>query len=97
VDFELTPKLRLINNANFLWFDKTDVLQQFVFQKHVANEIGLDLSAGIEYRPLLNNNVILTAGVSGLIPGQGFKDLYNKVNTDVAPLFAAFLELNLNF
>jgi hypothetical protein len=97
IDFELTPKLRMINNANLLWFDKTDVLQQFVFQKHVGNYIGLDLSAGFEYRPLLNNNVIMTAGVSGLIPGDGFKDLYNKVNTDVPPLFACFVELNLNY
>ncbi len=97
VDLELTPKLRMINNANVLWFDKTDVLEQFTFQSHIRNFIGTDLSSGFEYRPLLNNNIIVTAGVSTLIPGQGFKDLYNKATSDVQPLFAGFLELNLNF
>jgi hypothetical protein len=97
VDFEVTPKLRMINNANLLWFDKTDVLEQFVFQQRITNYIGLDLSAGLEYRPLLNNNVILTAGVSTLVPGNGFKGLYNRMNSDVTPLFACFLEMNLNY
>ena len=27
MDFELTPKLKLINNYNLIWFDKTSVLQ----------------------------------------------------------------------
>jgi hypothetical protein len=28
MDFEVTPKLRLVTNANFLWFDTTEVLEQ---------------------------------------------------------------------
>ena len=37
IDADMTPKLRLISNANFLWFDQTEVLEQFVFQSDIAN------------------------------------------------------------
>jgi hypothetical protein len=97
VDFDLTPKLKMINNYNFLWFDETPVLEQFVFQGKVHHAIGADLSMGLEYRPLLNNNVIVTMGVSTLIPAQGFKDLYNNSSGSVNPLVASFLELNLTY
>lgn len=102
-DFDLTPKLKMINNVNFLWFDKTNVLEQFVFQDHIDRFIGVDMSMGFEYRPLLSNNVIVTTGLSMLIPGKGFKDLYSNLDkTTLRPseptaLMAAFLELNLAF
>ena len=79
IDTTLTQKVKLVNNMNFLWFDQTEVLEQFVFQDGIHNFIGADLSTGVEYRPRLNNNVILTGGVSGLLPGQGFKDIYNPL------------------
>src|SRR5262249_51221526 len=85
VDFDLTPQLRLITNANFLWFDSTDVLKQFVFQSHINQYIGADLSMGVEYRPLLSNNVILRLGVSSLLPGAGFKDLFSNLQDRVDP------------
>ena len=97
IDLELTPKLRMINNLNLLWFDETAVLEQFVFQGNIHHFIGVDPSIGFEYRPFLNNNVIVTLGVSALLPGEGFRDLYDKANKDVDPLAAAFLVLNLNF
>jgi len=97
MDFDLTPKARLITNANFLWFDETNVLQQYVFQNNVRRFIGTDLSAGIEYRPRLNNNLIFTGGVSGLIPGTGFQDLYNPLHGEVNALFASFLEIVLQY
>src|SRR5262249_29306122 len=90
VDFDLTPKLKLVNNANLLWFDKTNVLEQFVFQARIDRFIGGDLSMGVEYRPLLSNNIIMNCGVATLIPGHGFKDLYNKFHSDVSPLVASF-------
>ena len=97
VDFDLTPKLKMIHNANVLWFDKTNVLEVFTFQQAIDRFIGTDLSVGVEYRPLLNNNVILTCGVSTLIPGHGFEDLFNNPGRRVPPLVASFLELNLTF
>ena len=46
--------------------------------REIRRDIGFDLSAGIEYRPLLNNNVIFTFGAAALIPADGFKDLYSS-------------------
>ena len=97
MDFEVTPKSRLVSNANFLWFDDTNVLEQFVFQENIRRNIGVDLSLGIEYRPWLNNRGIILAGVSGLLPGQGFKDLYNPLVGNVGGLFASFIQLDLAY
>ena len=98
VDFDVTPKLKLINNCNLLWFDQTNVLQQYVFQQTVRKHIGTDLSSGVEYRPFLNNNVILVGGISGLITGQGFNDLYSKSpNNAPGGFFASFMQLNLTY
>ena len=97
VDFDLTPKLKMINNANLLYFDKTNVLERFLFDGNVARFIGADLSAGFEYKPLLSDNVVFICGVSALIPGQGFQDLYNNFSNNVSTLVAGFANLNLAF
>jgi hypothetical protein len=97
VDMELTPKLRLINNANVMWFDTVNPLQQFLYQQQINRFIGVDLSMGMEYRPFLNNNVIIKAGLATLIPGQGFRDLFNNYDHDARMLFAGFLEATLTF
>jgi hypothetical protein len=97
VDFDVTPKLKIINNVNFLWFETTQVLQQFTFDGGLDTRIGTDLSMGIEYRPLLSNNVVMTLGISTLIPGSGFKSLYNQKTDNVDPMLAGFLELNLTY
>jgi len=97
VDMELTPKWRLINNVNFLWFDSVQVLRQFIFQQVINQYIGTDVSMGVEYRPLLSNNIICTFGLATLIPGRGFKDIYDATrNTTNLPL-AAFAEIKLTF
>jgi hypothetical protein len=96
-DLTLTPKLKLIGNANYLYFDKTQVLEQFVFQSHIRRGIGTDLSLGTEYRPFLNNNVILITGVSSLLPAGGFQDLYTNFKDPVSPLYAVFSQLALTY
>ena len=97
VDADITPKLKSINNANLLFFDKTNSLETFLFDGKIDRTIGVDLSSGLEYRPFLTNNVIFTCGVSTLLPGQGFKQLYNKLGQDVNPLLAGFIEMVLQF
>lgn len=92
VDADLTPKTKLIGNANFMWFEQTEILETFVFQSGIHNYIGADLSLGIEHRPHLNNNIVFVGGVSGLVPGRGFKDLYNPLVGGTGNLFASFLE-----
>ncbi len=106
MDFEITPKVKAITNANFLWFDKTETLERFVFQDNIDREIGTDLSLGIEYRPFLSDNVILSGGVSALIPGRGFDDLFgvtdpfstaNAQSGHADTLHALFLDVILTY
>jgi hypothetical protein len=97
LDLDLTTKLRSVNNVNFLWFDKTNVLEQYVFQNHIDREIGFDLSSGVEYRPLLNNNVIIVAGAAALLPANGFRQLYNRFREERGPLGSLFVEVTLTY
>jgi hypothetical protein len=98
VDFEITPKFKMINNVNWLWFESTKVLETFTFDGGIDNHIGCDMSMGFEYRPLLSQNAVFTFGASTLIPGSGFKGLYARaVSGTVSPQFAGFLEFNLTY
>ena len=96
-DGDLTPKTKLITNVNFLWFNQTEVLEQYVFQESIASFIGTDLSAGIEHRPFLTNNVIAVGGISALVPGAGFRDLYDPLVGASRTLVGAFVELVLTY
>jgi hypothetical protein len=95
MDFEITPKCRLITNCNLMWFDETAVLQTFTFQDSIHRFIGTDISAGIEYRPYLSNNVIINFGAASLVPGRGFHDLYDNIASPANPLVAAFIDIAL--
>ncbi len=97
MDFEITPKCRLVTNCNLLWFDEVAVLQTFTFQDKIHRFIGTDISAGVEYRPLLNNNVIINFGVASLLPGRGFHDLYDNIAGPVNPMLAAFIDVGLTY
>ncbi|MFL6520433.1 MAG: hypothetical protein ACJ8NS_09465 [Chthoniobacterales bacterium] len=83
-DADITPKLKAFLNVNYIWMAETEVIRDVLFTNRTSNEIGLDCSLGIQYRPLLTNNIILTAGAGFLVPGQGYKDIY-RANTN--PVF----------
>jgi hypothetical protein len=97
VDFDVTPRLRIVNNANLLWFDNTSSLEALTQLPHVDRSIGLDVSTGFEYRPLLNNNVIINCGLAGLAPGSGYKQVYNTTGSGGIILLSGFLEVVLAF
>jgi hypothetical protein len=96
-DADITPRFRVVNNANFMWFNKTNVLEQFVFQNKIDRDIGADFSTLLEWRPILNNNVILLGGASVFVPGGGFRQLYNRQDDTVNPLGSLFLEVVLQY
>lgn len=97
-DFDVTPKCRIITNVNPMWFDNTAVLRTFVFQDRIRQSIGTDVSVGVEYRPRLSNNIIITYGLAGLIPGGGFKDIFSNFVSDAGrPLLATFLDVALTY
>jgi hypothetical protein len=87
----------MTNNFNLLWFDETAVLEQYLRRDKVHHFIGGDLSTGFEYRPFLNNQAVVTLGVATLLPGQGFRDLYNRGVGDVPSLVMGFMVLSLAF
>jgi hypothetical protein len=58
----------------------------------IGRDIGIDLSAALEWRPLLNNNVMITGGIAVLIPGAGFKDLYSSET-----LYSGFVAITLTY
>ena len=92
VDFELTPKLKLINNLTFLQFDDTSVIRAVRQDGSISRNIGYDLSSGLVYRPFLNNNVILRAGASALFTDSGFENLFGD-----RVLFDLFTNLTLQY
>jgi len=103
IDLELTPKLKAALNANYLRFHETAALELLLFQPGIREPIGLDLGAGLFYRPLLNENVLILAGATGLVPGAGFDDIYSSVcgapgcGASSQKLFNTFLQIKLTF
>jgi hypothetical protein len=91
-DFEITPKLRGFANFNFLRFERTEPLEFLLFQSPIHHTIGEDFGIGVEYRPPLSENIVLTGGASALQPGQGFKDIYTS-----RTLFSLFGSVKLTF
>jgi len=91
-DFEITPKLRGFANFNYLRFERTEPLEFLLFQSPIHHTIGEDFGVGVEYRPPLTENIVLTGGVSALQPGQGFKDIYTS-----RTLFSLFGSVKFTF
>ena len=75
-DLDLTPSTRLSFNVNHLRFDNTAVLQAMRQQADIDNEIGLDISAALIWRPLEIQNVVCRLSAARLLPGDGFDQLY---------------------
>lgn len=92
-DVEITPKIKGILNASYLWFDQTQPLEHFLKQKEISREIGADLGIGMQYRPFLNNNVVFTVGFSTLIPGEGLSQIYETEE----PFYSVFTNVALTF
>ncbi|MFN0109646.1 MAG: hypothetical protein ACKVZH_12395 [Blastocatellia bacterium] len=78
IDVDVTPKLRGFVNYNYLKFNRTEPLELLLFQPKVRHSIGHDLGTGFIYRPLLNENIVVIAGASGLRPGTGFTDIFSS-------------------
>ena len=92
IDADLTPKLRAFVNVNYLQFDRTETLRFLLFQQNVNRNIGTDSGIGIVYRPPLTENIVITAGVSNLVPAQGLRNIYqSKV------LISAFANVRFQF
>ena len=84
-DAELTPKLRLIANVNYLRFHHTETLQRLLFQgdDRQGDRARLSASASSTGRRSTTTSSI-TGGVSVFMPAAGFK----QILTDKAAVYA---------
>jgi hypothetical protein len=93
LDAEITPKLRASLNVNSIYFADTSTLDLVLNQDDVDQHFGEEINLVFQYRPFLNNNVLVTAGGSIFFPGQGFEEIYEDDNE----LFQIFTALTLSF
>lgn len=99
LDFDITPKLRGFVNYNLIRFNAPETLTYFLNRAGIGRGFGNDYGIGFIYRPLLNENIVLTGGASTLRGGKGFNRLFSS-NCDGTPtgcgatqptLFSTFL------
>lgn len=94
-DADLTPELRLIANIAKLDFVHTGVLSVLRAQGDISRDIGWDVSAAVQYRPFMTQNVILNGSVAALLPGRGFRQLYDEGHR--GPQYSVLLNLLMTF
>lgn len=94
-DFDVTPRLRVITNANYLEFDNLSSLAVLRNQRLHSTKIGYDLSVGVQYRPYFTQNIVLNASFATLEPAKGLRELYGSAVD--ARQYSAILNLLLTF
>jgi len=62
--------------VNQLWLNNTSSLSVLRNQGGIDREFGTDISIAIQYRPLFIQNIVFNVSAAALIPGKGFKQLY---------------------
>ncbi|MDP4597978.1 MAG: hypothetical protein NWR61_03550 [Pseudomonadales bacterium] len=77
-DADLYPELRLSLNWNYLRFDSTAVLEALRQQGDIDKTLGQDVSVSLTWRPFMTQNIVVRLSAAGLLPGQGFDDLYGR-------------------
>ena len=82
-EMDVTPKLRAFLNANYVMFDDTDSLKTVLLTNQLDRSFGADLSLGVQWRPWLTENVVISAGYGALLPGRGFRDIYRTTQPTV--------------
>jgi len=81
VDADLTPDFRISANANHLWFHKTESLEALRVEGSIPKDIGWDLSIAGIYRPKATQNIVFRLSGAALLPGKGFKDLFDLTDS----------------
>ena len=89
--------MRALLNGSYLRFATVQPLQHFLQQPKIGHDIGFDFSLGLLYRPLLNNNIVLTGGgVAAFIPGNGFRDaLTSETSFKVFSMYASYTSTDM--
>jgi hypothetical protein len=78
-------------------------MELLLFQPEIRKSIGIDLGGGFLWRPLLNENIVVAGGVTALLPGSGFEDLFSSscstagCGAESRTLGNAFVQLRLTY
>ena len=91
-DTTVTTKLNAFVNYNYYRYMEPAALEQAIVASggtpvSIDNDIGQDLTLGLQYRPLIINNITFNVGSTGFIQGKGFRAITG--NDDM--LFTHFL------
>jgi len=87
-DIDVTPKLKAFINLNYIWLAETKPIEFALQTNRIRNDLGLDASVGIKFRPLLTDNIVVSLGVGLFMPGGAYRDIYRQ-NTIPVPGFGA--------
>ncbi len=77
-DADILPTLRVSGNVNHLDFAQAGTLEVLRHQGDIGDDIGWDLSTAVIWRPKFTQNVVLRLSGAALLPGGGFKDLFDN-------------------
>jgi hypothetical protein len=86
---ELAPGLMASAGANFIAFDRAAALEELLGVANVEDEVGFEVFAGLQWRPLGSRLLTGQVGVGTLFPGEGFEHVYG----DHGPLTVATLNV----
>jgi hypothetical protein len=73
-DLALTTKLKVVLTASHLSFHRSEPLE-LLLGRPVSRAIGVDVGAGAQWRPLLNEHVVVAAGAGALLRGTALESL----------------------
>ncbi len=92
LDAQVTTKMRTTFTVNYVQLQQVAVLQRLLFQSDIRKSLGLDIGGGVQYRPVLNDNVTITAGSAVFRPAKGFAQLLED-----RTLYSVFAVLTLAY
>jgi hypothetical protein len=75
-DFDISPTLRLSPNLNYLRFVDSTTVELARTQAPIDEEVGVDASLSLIWRPMAIQNVVVRLSGAALIPGDGGKALF---------------------
>jgi hypothetical protein len=94
-DADVTPRLRVLGNVSMLRFNHTASLSVLRNQLISAKQLGTDVSVGVQVRPFMSQNVVISASAAALVPGKALKALYDEDKRGVQ--YSALLNVVLTF
>jgi hypothetical protein len=94
-DFDVSPRVRVVSNVNYLEFDNLSTLSVLRNQRLTSTRIGTDVSVGFQYRPFFTQNVVVNGSFAALLPAKGLRELYG--NAVDGTQYSALLNILLTF